>query len=164
MRQERGAAHPIEGRGVVAQYDSLEDRLTVWSSTQMSHEVRASLAKMLDLDEERVRVVVPDVGGGFGAKFLTYPEEAVLACAARMLKRPLKWVEDRREHFLSSIQARMQLWDMEIAIDEAGRILAVRGRMTHDQGAYTPQGFNLPFNASVAVSYTQLTLPTSDLV
>ncbi len=163
LRQERGAAHPIEGRGVVAQYDSLEDRLTVWSSTQMSHEVRASLAKVLDLDEERVRVVVPDVGGGFGAKFLTYPEEAVLACAARMLKRPLKWIEDRREHFLSSVQARMQLWDMEIAIDEAGRVLAVRGRMTHDQGAYTPQGFNLPFNASVAVPGPYV-VPAYDLV
>ena len=151
LRQERGAAHPIEGRGVVAQYDSLEDRLTVWSSTQMSHEVRAQLAKTLGLDEERVRVVVPDVGGGFGAKFLTYPEEAVLACATRVVDRPLKWVEDRREHFLSAIQARTQFWHAEIAVDERGKILAVRGHVTHDQGAYTPQGFNLPYNASVAV-------------
>ncbi len=151
MRQERGAAHPIEGRGLVAQYDALENRLTVWDSTQMSHEVRALLSKLLGVDEERVRVVAPDVGGGFGAKYLTYPEEVVLACATRLLDRPLKWVEDRREHFLSAIQARTQFWDMEIAIDAIGKILAVRGRMTHDQGAYTPQGFNLPYNASVAV-------------
>ena len=68
------------------------------------------LAKALGLDEERVRVVVPDVGGGFGAKFLAYPEEVVLACATRMLGRPLKWIEDRREHFLSAIQARTQFW------------------------------------------------------
>ena len=151
LRQERGAAHPIEGRGVVAQHDALEDRLTVWSSTQMSHEVRALLAKALGLDDERVRVVVPDVGGGFGAKFLAYPEEVVLACATRMLGRPLKWVEDRREHFLSAIQARTQFWQAEMAVDAAGKIRAVRARMTHDQGAYTPQGFNLPYNASVAV-------------
>ncbi len=151
MRQERGAAHPIEGRGLVAKYDALEDRLTVWDSTQMSHEARALLSKLLGVDEERVRVVAPDVGGGFGAKYLTYPEEVVLACATRLLDRPLKWVEDRREHFLSAIQARTQFWDMEIAIDAIGKILAVRGRMTHDQGAYTPQGFNLPYNASVAV-------------
>ena len=114
MRQERGAAHPIEGRGLVAKYDALEDRLTVWDSTQMSHEARALLSKLLGVDEERVRVVAPDVGGGFGAKYLTYPEEVVLACATRLLDRPLKWVEDRREHFLSAIQARTQFWDMEI--------------------------------------------------
>jgi carbon-monoxide dehydrogenase large subunit len=117
----------------------------------MSHEVRTVVAKILGLDEALVRVVVPDVGGGFGSKFLTYPEEVVLACATRLLNRPLKWVEDRREHFLSAIQARTQFWDLELATDASGKILAVRGRMTHDQGAYTPQGFNLPYNASVAV-------------
>ncbi len=151
LRQERGAAHPIEGRGIVAHYDSPGDQLNVWSSTQMPHEVRALLAKTLGIDEERIRVVVPDVGGGFGAKFLMYPEEAVLACATRLLDRPLKWIEDRREHFLSAIQARTQFWNVEMAIDKNGKILGVRGHVTHDQGAYTPQGFNLPYNASVAM-------------
>lgn len=150
LRQHRGGAHPMEGRGVLARPDPLEDRLTVWSSTQMSHEVRAGLIKLLGLDENRLRVLAPDVGGGFGAKFLLYPEEVVVALAARLLGRPVKWVEDRREHFLASIQEREQYWDLEVAFEADGRLRGLRGHMIHDQGAYTPQGFNLAYNASTA--------------
>ena len=149
--QHRGGAHSIEGRGALARHDPVEDRLTVWSSTQMSHEVRAGLVKLLGGDEARIRVVAPEVGGGFGAKYLMYAEEVVVALAARLLGRPVKWVEDRREHFTASIQEREQVWDMEIAVDADGRILGVRGTMLHDQGAYTPQGVNLPYNASTSV-------------
>ena len=149
--QHRGGAHSIEGRGAIARYDRIEDRLTLWSSTQMSHEVRAGLVKMLGSEESRVRVVAPDVGGGFGAKYLMYSEELVVAVAARMLDRPVKWIEDRREHFVASIQEREQFWDMEIAVDGDGKILGVRGTMLQDQGAYTPQGINLPYNASTSV-------------
>jgi carbon-monoxide dehydrogenase large subunit len=150
VKQHRGGAHPIEGRGVLASYDPGEDRLTVWSSTQLAHEVRAFLMQLLDLDENQVRVVTPDVGGGFGAKFLMYPEEVVIALASRLLKRPVKWIEDRREHFLAAIQERDQYWELEAACDAAGHLLAVRGRMINDQGAYTPQGVNLSYNASTA--------------
>ena len=149
--QHRGGAHSIEGRGAIARYDPIEDRLTMWTSTQMSHEVRAGLVKMLGSEEARVRVVAPDVGGGFGAKYLMYSEELVVAVAARLLGRPVKWIEDRREHFVASIQEREQFWDMEIAVDGEGKILGVRGTMVHDQGAYTPQGINLPYNASTSV-------------
>ncbi len=149
--QHRGGAHSIEGRGAIARYDQVEERLTLWSSTQMSHEVRAGLVKMLGSEEARVRVVAPDVGGGFGAKYLMYNEELVLAIAARLLDRPVKWIEDRREHFVASIQEREQFWDMEIAVDGEGRVLGVRGAMLQDQGAYTPQGINLPYNASTSV-------------
>ena len=151
LKQHRGGAHSIEGRGALAAYDVNEDRLTLWSSTQLAHEVRAFLMQLLGLDENQLRVVAPDVGGGFGAKFVMYPEEVTLAAACLLLRRPIKWVEDRREHFLAAVQERDQYWDLEVAFDDDGRLLGVRGQMIHDQGAYTPQGINLPYNASTAL-------------
>ena len=149
--QHRGSAHSIEGRGAVARHDPVEDRTTIWTSTQMSHEVRAGLVRMLDADESRIRVVAPDVGGGFGCKYLLYNEELVVALAARLLGRPVKWIEDRREHFTGSIQEREQYWEMEIAVAADGAVLGIRGTMLQDQGAYTPQGINLAYNASTSV-------------
>ena len=143
----RGVAHPIEGRGVLARFDETSNELTVWSSTQMSHELRQTLSDLLGMEPDRLRVIAPDVGGGFGAKYVVYPEEIAVAAAARSLRRPVKWVEDRMEHFLSAIQDRDQYWDVEIAVDGAGKIQGIRGRMIHDQGAYTPQGINLPYNS-----------------
>jgi len=151
LKQHRGGAHSIEGRGALAAYDVNEDRLTLWTSTQLAHEVRASLMKLLRLDENQLRVVAPDVGGGFGAKFLMYPEEVTLCAACLMLRRPIKWTEDRREHFLAAVQERDQYWDLEVAFDGEGVVLAVRGTLIHDQGAYTPQGINLPYNASTGL-------------
>ena len=152
LKQHRGGAHSIEGRGALATYDVNEDRLTLWSSTQLAHEVRALPDDLLRLDENQLRVVAPDVGGGFGAKFVMYPEEVDgRRLRALMLRRPIKWIEDRREHFLAAIQEREQYWDLEVAFEDDGRLLAVRGRMIHDQGAYTPQGINLPYNASTAL-------------
>jgi aerobic carbon-monoxide dehydrogenase large subunit len=151
LKQHRGGAHSIEGRGAVAVYDDNEDRLTLWSSTQLAHEARAFLMAMLRLDENQLRVVAPDVGGGFGAKFVLYPEEVAVAAACLRVRRPIKWIEDRREHFVSAIQERDQYWDLDVAFDDDGRLLAIRGCLTHDQGAYTPQGINLPYNASAAL-------------
>jgi aerobic carbon-monoxide dehydrogenase large subunit len=152
LKQHRGGAHSMEGRGAVAVYDANEDRLTLWSSTQLAHEVRAFLMRLLQRDENQIRVVAPDVGGGFGAKFVMYPEEVALALAALRLRRPVKWTEDRREHFLSAVQERDQYWDVEVAFDDEGKVLALRGELIHDQGAYTPQGLNLPYNASTGVT------------
>ena len=149
--QRRGAAHPIEGRGAVARYDSLDDAITLWSSTQMSHEVRSTMVRLFGMDEGQVRVVAPDVGGGFGSKYIAYSEEIAVALAAKLLEAPVKWIEDRREHFTSAIQEREQDWTMEIATDDDGRVLAVRGAMLSDQGAYTPQGINMAYNASTGV-------------
>jgi aerobic carbon-monoxide dehydrogenase large subunit len=151
LKQHRGGAHSIEGRGAVAVYDINEDRLTLWSSTQLAHEVRAFLMRLLTLDENKLRVVAPDVGGGFGAKFVMYPEEVALAAASLRLRRPIKWIEDRREHFLAAVQERDQYWDLEVAFDGDGKVLGLRGELIHDQGAYTPQGLNLPYNASTGV-------------
>ncbi len=162
LKTHRGVAHPMEGRAVLANYDPLEDRLTVWDSTQESHDVRGLLITLLGLNENQIRVIAPDVGGGFGCKHLMYPEEVVIAAVARMLRRPVRWIEDRREHFLSAIQERDQYWDMQVAFDDKGRLLGMRGRMIHDQGAYTPRGTNLPTNASTALPGPYL-LPCLDL-
>jgi carbon-monoxide dehydrogenase large subunit len=162
LKQHRGGAHSLEGRGALAVYDENEDRLTLWSSTQLAHEVRGFLMNLLTLDENQIRVVAPDVGGGFGAKFVMYPEEVVVAAAAHRLRRPVKWVEDRREHFLSAIQERDQYWNLDVAYDSDGRLLGVRGTMIHDGGAYTPQGINLPYNASTALPGPYL-LPAYDM-
>src|SRR4051794_11581855 len=103
LKQHRGGAHSIEGRGALATFDANEERLTLWTSTQLAHEVRAFLMTLLRLDENQVRVVAPEVGGGFGAKFVLYPEEVVVAACCLKLRRPVKWIEDRREHFLAAI-------------------------------------------------------------
>jgi carbon-monoxide dehydrogenase large subunit len=150
LSQHRAGAHSMETRGVVASFDELQDRTMVWSSTQAPHELRAFLMQVLGLDENQLRVALPDVGGGFGAKFLIYPEEIVVVLAARLLNRPVKWIEDRREHFVCSIQERDQYWDVEVGFNNDGRLLGVRIKMIHDQGAYTPQGVNLPYNSSTA--------------
>jgi carbon-monoxide dehydrogenase large subunit len=144
MFQTRGGCHAMECRGVVATDDALSGRLTVFSSTQAPYMVRRALAGWMGLDESRVRVAAPHVGGGFGPKAGIYPEEFAVALAARELRQPVKWVEDRREHFLATNQQRDEVWDVEVAADETGRLLAVRGRCLHDNGAYLPYGLILP--------------------
>lgn len=151
LKQHRGCAHPIEGRGVLASYDAVEDRTTVWTSTQSPHEIRLSLVQLFNVDDEKLRVITPDVGGGFGAKYLIYPEEVVIPLAARLLRRPVKWTEDRREHFLTSIQERDQYWDLQVALDDRANLLAVRGTLINDQGAYTPQGINVSYNSATSL-------------
>ncbi|MEP6783374.1 MAG: xanthine dehydrogenase family protein molybdopterin-binding subunit [Acidobacteriota bacterium] len=150
--QHRGAAHPMEGRGVIATIDAGAETMTVWSSTQMAHEVRNTIADMLSLAEDQVRVIAPDVGGGFGAKFLVYPEEIAVAAAAKLLGRPVKWIEDRREHFVSAIQERDQYWELEVAVDERGVLRGVRGALTHDQGAFAPHSITVPYNSATSLS------------
>jgi aerobic carbon-monoxide dehydrogenase large subunit len=151
LKQHRGGAHPIECRGVLAQFEAQDDMLTVWSSTQLAHEARFFIMKMLGLDENQIRVVTPDVGGGFGAKFILYPEEVAISAASRLLGRPVKWIEDRREHLMASIQERDQYWTLEAGFDDDGRLAGVQGDMISDGGAYTYQGINLAYNASTNV-------------
>ena len=96
-------------------------------------------------------MIVPDVGGGFGSKHIVYPEEVIVAGIALIQRCAVKWIEDRREHFLAAIQERDQYWDVEAATDADGRLLGLRGTMIHDQGAYTLLGLNVPHNATLAV-------------
>jgi len=142
--QTRGGCHAMECRGVVAAEDALSGQLTVFSSTQAPYMVRRALAGWMGVDESRIRVAAPHVGGGFGPKAGIYPEEFAVTLAARKLERPVKWVEDRREHFLATNQQRDEIWDVEVAADDSGRLLAVRGRCLHDNGAYLPYGLILP--------------------
>jgi len=148
LHQHKGLGHAIECRGVAARLNPRDGLLTVWSATQMAHRAQSILVEMLNLPEDRIRVITPTVGGGFGPKFVFYQEEVVIPLAAMLLGRPVKWVEDRREHFTAATMERDQLWDLEVAVDAAGRLLGVRGTMAHDHGAYTPYGVNLPYNAA----------------
>jgi len=147
----KGLGMAIEGRGLVARYDALEDRLTVWLATQMPHMAHRMFINLLGRSETNTRVVTPDIGGGFGPKLVFYPEDIVVATAALILKAPVKWIEDRREHFTTSTQERDQIWDMEIAVGNDGKFLGVRGTMIHDHGAYTARGVNVAQNAGSIV-------------
>ncbi len=147
--QHRGGCHSMECRGVVANHDAFSDQLTLWSSTQSPYLIRRFLSDYLERDENRIRVVAPDVGGGFGPKAAHYPEEVALALATLKVGRPLKWIEDRREHFVATTQQRDQLWDVEVACDDSGKVLAIRGRALHDHGAYVPYGLLLALGSVV---------------
>jgi carbon-monoxide dehydrogenase large subunit len=147
----RGGGHSIEGRGILVECQST-GMLTVWSSTQKPHDLYQMLVDLLGLDENQLRVITPDVGGGFGPKLITYPEDITVAAAAKLLGRSLKWIEDRREHFLGAVQERDQYWTMELAVDAEGHILGLRGKLLHDLGAYAYQDVNLPYNSATSVS------------
>jgi len=148
FRLHKGGGHSIEARGVVARFDTIEDLLTVWDSTQMPHKAKRVLVEALGLAEHQVRVIAPDVGGGFGPKNPFYPEELAVAVAARIFNHGVKWIEDRRESFTATNHERMQDWEVEAAVDVDGRLLAIRGHFRHDHGASTPSGLSLPQNAT----------------
>jgi carbon-monoxide dehydrogenase large subunit len=145
---EHGASSPIETRGVVARWDGRADQLTVWDTTQAPVFIRNGLAGMLGLSERHVRVIAPFVGGGFGPKIMMfYPEEVLLPWAAMRLDRPVKWIEDRREHFVATSHERGQIHDAEIALGRDGRILGIKDVFLHDTGAYDPYGLTVPINS-----------------
>jgi carbon-monoxide dehydrogenase large subunit len=145
---EHGISSPMETRGVVAQWDERSDQLTMWDTTQAPVFVRNGLATMLNLSERQVRVIAPFVGGGFGPKIMMfYPEELLLPWAAMKLRRPVKWIEDRLEHFVATTHERGQIHDAEIALTNDGRILGVKDVFLHDTGAYDPYGLTVPINS-----------------
>ncbi len=147
----RGGGMAMETRGVVAAHDALTGTLTVWAATQTPHIARRMLADQLGMNPEQIRYTAQDVGGGFGPKAIYYPEETVIAAAAMKLGRPVKWTEDRREHFMCATQERDQYWNMAIAVDVDGRILGVKGDMLHDTGAFMPWGIIMPYIAAATV-------------
>ncbi|WP_315834156.1 xanthine dehydrogenase family protein molybdopterin-binding subunit [Bradyrhizobium prioriisuperbiae] len=145
---DHGASSPMETRGVVAQWDGRAGQLTVWDTTQGPVFIRNGLAGMLGLSERQVRVIAPFVGGGFGPKMmLFYPEEVVVPWAAIELQRPVKWIEDRLEHFVATTHERSQIHDAEIALDGDGRILGIKDEFLFDTGAYDPYGLTVPLNS-----------------
>jgi carbon-monoxide dehydrogenase large subunit len=144
---DHGAAMPIETRGVVAQWDARAEKLTIWDTTQAPVAVRNSLAAMLGLNERQVRVVAPFIGGGFGPKIMLYADEILIPWVAMRLGCPVKWIEDRSEHFFSTSHERGQVHEAEIAFTEDGRILGIHDRFLHDSGAYDPYGLTIPINS-----------------
>ncbi|HXJ01438.1 MAG TPA: xanthine dehydrogenase family protein molybdopterin-binding subunit [Micropepsaceae bacterium] len=151
LHTHRGGPFFMECRGLVAIHDSITDSFTVYISSQSSHRIKRSFLDALDLNDNQLRVITPDVGGGFGPKGALYPEYPCVAVAAQTLGRPVKWIEDRRENFLATHQERDEYWDMEIAVDKDAKILGLRGRMVHDEGAYLPWGLTVPWIAATTV-------------
>jgi carbon-monoxide dehydrogenase large subunit len=145
---EHGASSPIETRGIVANWDGRANQLTIWDTTQAPVFLRNGLAGMLGLSERQVRVIAPFVGGGFGPKImLFYPEEVVIPWVAMKHNRPVKWIEDRLEHFFATTQERGQTHDAEIALSRDGQILGIKDTFLHDTGAYNPYGLTVPINS-----------------
>jgi carbon-monoxide dehydrogenase large subunit len=135
FRIQRIAGCPIETRGVVARWDGHDRTLTVWTSTQAPHHVREQLAVVLRMPAERIRVIARDVGGGFGNKEHLYQEEVLVALAAVRLRRPVKWIEDRREALLATIQAREQIHVARLALTRDGDFVALHSRILSNMGA-----------------------------
>ncbi|MBI4589170.1 MAG: xanthine dehydrogenase family protein [Candidatus Rokubacteria bacterium] len=136
----RVAAMPIETRGLLAVPDPATGGLTVWVSTQVPFAVRSAIAAILLLPEERVRIIVPDVGGGFGAKGHVYSEDILVPAVARRLGCPVKWVESRREHFLATAADRDQEHHARLGLRRDGTIVALETTFTRDHGAYPTLG------------------------
>lgn len=142
LQQHRGACASMEPRGVMASVT--DGRLTVWSSTQSPYALQRLLSQYLEF--EAIRVVAPDVGGGFGPKAAIYAEEYTVAAIALRLDRAVKWIETRREHLVATNQQRDLIADIEVAATGDGRLLALRGHLLYDNGAFVPYGLLVPLS------------------
>lgn len=155
IRTARQCMMPIEGRGVVAEWNARLDQLTVWSSAQMPHIVRTGLSEVLGLDQGQVRVIPPDVGGGFGYKGILLPEEICLSWLAIRLGRPVRWLEDRREHLTANANCREHHYRITGHATRDGRLLAVEAEASVDSGAYS----GYPFSACLEAGQVASILP-----
>lgn len=142
----RVSGSPLEPRGIVAVPDGPDGRFTVWTPSQSPYGLRAAVASALGLSEEQVRVVVVDTGGGFGIKGHAYSEDIIVPAAARRLGRPVKWIETRREHFLTASPDRGQEHAARLGLTRDGRITAVETAFVRNHGAYLPLGEVIPRN------------------
>ena len=137
----RVAALPLEGRACVAEWDDRDDQLVAHVSTQVPHQVRSGIAQALGVAEGRIRVIAPDVGGGFGLKCVVGREEVVVAAAAMRLRRPVAWVEDRGENLTASFHGHEQRYEVRAAFDAGGRVLGLSADIDCDVGAYSAFAF-----------------------
>jgi carbon-monoxide dehydrogenase large subunit len=145
---QRQAGVPLETRGVVASCNTASGELTVWSSTQSPFMVRTRICEQLGISEHKVRVIAPDVGGGFGPKVQVYPEEILIAHLAREHGVPLRWIEDRLEHLTSTAHSRDQIHLVDVAYEADGTITAVKDRFLLDCGAYNPFSITCAYNSA----------------
>jgi carbon-monoxide dehydrogenase large subunit len=155
FRFHRHAGVAMENRACLAEYRPTERLLTLWTSTQVPGIVRDALAEVFDWPAQRIRVVAPDVGGGFGIKTAVYPEEIVMCALAMALGRPVRWVSDRREDLLTSTQAWDEIVDAELGVNADGTIRGLRARVLADVGAYSIY----PWTASIEVIQVVSFLP-----
>lgn len=133
-RVQRQSGSPLEPRGAVASHDRCEEQIVLHTSLQGPHYARTVICRVCGWPEGRLRVIAPDVGGGFGVKDHVYLEEVLVCALAHHFDRPVKWVEDRREHFFATVHSREQIWDVELAASEDGDVLGVRGDVVYDMG------------------------------
>ena len=150
VRMGRHAGVSLETRGVLAYHDRRLDELVVYSSTQFPHVIRTVLAQALGIAESRLRVIAPDVGGGFGPKNNFQPEELAVAAAAMKLGRPVRWIEDRREHFIASPHAREHRYHLVAHADRRGRLLGLEAEVVVDAGAYSVWPWTAGMEAGMA--------------
>lgn len=152
LRTARQSMAPIEGRGVVAVWDRRLEQLVLHSSTQMPHIVRTGLAGCLGLPEERVRIIAPDVGGGFGYKGILLPEEVCAGFLAQLLGHPVRWIEDRREQLAGNANCREHFYDITAYAERNGRLIALECEATVDAGAYSLYPFSACLEAAQVAS------------
>ena len=136
FRVARAGAHALEPRGLVAVPDMVSGGLIIWAGTQMPHMLRRCIARFLDLREELVRVIAPDVGGAFGSKAGNYPEDFLIPYIAWKLQKPVRWLEDRKEHFVATLQGREQIQKVRLGAKRDGRLIVLEDTLWMDLGAY----------------------------
>jgi len=147
---QRVIPNPMETRGVVAEYSPWDNELTAWISTQAPQNLRRDFAKFLDHPDAKLRVIAPDVGGGFGPKGAVYPDELMTVYVARELARPVKWIEERQESMMATTHARGQVYDVEMGVNRDGSIQGLRIHMLAHMGAH--YGANTPVTAMVTAA------------
>jgi aerobic carbon-monoxide dehydrogenase large subunit len=144
---DRCAGSAMENRGILVEWNDRKREMTIWATTQAPIPLRNSIASRLGLFEDRVRVITPFIGGGFGPKIMTsMPDDVLIPIIAMKLNRPIKWIEDRRENFLSTTSERNQIHYAEIALKKDGMVLGVKDVFYHNTGAYDPYGMTVPLN------------------
>ena len=136
----------VETRGVVAEFSVVQHKLTVWATTQRSHWLRDYIVEMIGMPQGDIRVIAPAMGGSFGSGL--YSEDILVAYLAFYLKRPVRWIEDRRENLANARHGRDQIHDVEVGFDDDGRILVIRDRFVMDCGAYNPYGVTISYNVA----------------
>ena len=149
-RMARQAMNPMEGKAVFAEWDDRTDQLVMWTSTQVPHLIRTGLAEFLGLEQRQVRVIAPDVGGGFGCKALLQPEEVVAGWMTRHLEAPVRWIEDRREHLVTGANCREHHYHITMHATPEGRILGLDCDVTVDAGAYSVYPFTNGLEGAMA--------------
>jgi carbon-monoxide dehydrogenase large subunit len=155
FRSARVAALPLEGRACLAEWDDRDDQLVMHVSTQVPHQVRSGVAQALRMPERSIRVIAPDVGGGFGLKCVVGREEVAVAAAALRLRRPVRWIEDRQENLTAAFHGHEQRYQVRAAFDADGRILGLDAEVDCDTGAYSV----FPFTCAVEPLMAATELP-----